>query len=101
MSRSTPTKALLSGIVTATALLTFAGHPAFANTANQTVEVPTANTSANVAKSPKEQTNQTIPQKLPTTQPTDEKGCACCKSMMNNMREMNHSDMQRRMDKSK
>ncbi|RAM49974.1 MAG: hypothetical protein C6Y22_19465 [Hapalosiphonaceae cyanobacterium JJU2] len=84
MSISTPTKTLLGGIVTATALLTFAGHPALANTANQTVEVTKANTSTNRTNLAKEQINQTIAQTSPTPQPTNEKGCACCKSMMNN-----------------
>ncbi len=98
MSISTRRKGLLGGIVTVTALLTFAGRPAFANTANQTVEAITANTSTNKTNLAKKQTNQTIAQTSPTPQPTKDKGCACCKSMMNNTQEMNHSNMQKMMD---
>jgi hypothetical protein len=95
MSISTPTKTLLGGIVTVTVLLTFATHPALANTASQTVKATTSTNKTNLAK---EQRNQTIAQTSPTPQPTNEKGCACCKSMMNNMQQMNHSNMQKIMN---
>lgn len=87
MNMTTRAKTVLSGAIASLALLMFAATPTLADTHSQTVKPTTTSrsTNANEASLTQEQTSQMTAQTNQTPQPPTPKGCACCKSMMNNM----------------
>ena len=87
MSMTTSVKTVLGAAIASLALLTLAASPTLADTHNQTVK-PTTTSSTNEAKLTQEQTNKITAQTNQTPEQQNQAGCACCKSMMNNMRGM-------------
>lgn len=91
MSIITRAKTVLSSAVAGLTLLVLAASPTLANTHNQTVTPNQASSATNSVKLTQQQISQRTAPRNQTTQQTNQMGCACCQSMMNNMpRTMNN-----------
>ena len=78
------TKTVIGGAIAGLTLLTLTANPTLASTHNQTAISTTPSSLTNETQMTR-QISQTTTQKNQTTQQTNQPGCACCKSMMNNM----------------
>lgn len=77
----THTNTLLTGVLASFALLTLVANPSFALSRTQTAKSPEA-------KQTQQQISQRTTPSNQTPQQSEDKGCACCKKMMNNSQEM-------------
>jgi hypothetical protein len=74
-------------------LLVLAASPTLANTHNQTVTPIQVSSATNEVKLTQRQINQRTAPRNQTTQQSNQMGCPCCQSMMNNMPGMMNSNM--------
>lgn len=84
MSMITRAKTVIGGAIAGLTLLTLTANPTLASTHNQTAISTTPSSLTNETGLTKEQISQTTTPRNQTTQQTNQTGCACCKSMMNN-----------------
>ena len=85
MNMITRAKTLLNCSIAGLTLIVLAASPTLANTHNQILTPNQASNTSKEAKLSQEQISQTTVPRNQTTQQTNQTGCACCKSMMNNM----------------
>lgn len=88
MNIITQAKTLLHGSLAGLTLMVLAANPTLANTHNQILTPHQASSTSNEAKLSQQQVSQRTAPRNQTTQQTNQMGCACCKSMMNNMPDM-------------
>lgn len=85
MSMIKRAKTVLSPAIAGLTLLVLAASPTLANNHNQTVTTTQPSNATNSAKLTQQQISQRTAPRNQMTQPTNQMGCPCCKSMMNNM----------------
>jgi len=78
-------KTLLSGSVAGLALMVLAASPTLANTHARILTPNQASSTSGETKLTQQQNGQRTTPRNQTTQQTNQTGCPCCKSMMNNM----------------
>lgn len=81
----TQAKTLLYGSVAGLTLMVLTANPTLANTHNQILTPEQASSASNEVKPSQQQVSQRTAPRNQTTQQTNQMGCSCCKSMMNNM----------------
>lgn len=91
-------KSVLSSAVAGLTLLVLAASPTLASTHNQAVTPNQAKSATNSVKLSQNQINQRTAPRNQTTQQSNQMGCPCCQSMMNNMPGMMNSNMPGMMD---
>ena len=79
------TKTLLSGFVAGLTLMVLAASPTLANTHGRILTPNQASSTLNETKLTQQQSGQSTAPRNQTTPQTNQMGCACCKSMTNNM----------------
>ncbi len=85
MSMITRAEKMIYGAIAGLTLLTLTANPTLASTHNQTAISTTPSSLTNETRLTREQISQTTTPRNQTPQQTNQTGCACCKSMMNNM----------------
>lgn len=81
MSMTKAVKTLLTGVIASFALLAFTNSKSLADTQSQTL-TPTATSSSKQANLNEQQISQTPAPAKQTQQESNDKGCGCCKKMM-------------------
>ena len=88
MNRITRVKTLFNGSTAGLILMVLAASPTLANTHNQILALNQASSTLKQVQLSQQQSRQRTAPTNQTTQQTNQAGCPCCKSMMNNMPKM-------------